>query len=426
MGRRPLVRRRWRRGYGVSRPCTARDASQATATTSHATTVPASMQDAFCVPSCPANVPEVSRGRRLPCLMSTSPATGRMAHRVRPAPAARRSSGMAHPCPRGCISRRNSAILAYRANCDLAPGRRHPRAMAAHPRRISTGRLVSQSVGMAPDHAASGQLPHGRYNSAGTKAAPEKSCYHPCHDCANGRLSAPSLPDCRTGRQAAEDAFGRVVTGRRLHSAHHRAAHIARPTNTATARIIVSLARVSSMSGRPGFAAHCMRPAVLHDEPADRRRAAGAVRPHRHDAAESRRRVGIEVREAARRRERRQRVVADALDERLRAEHHARPLPVPSSVRPATSAPWRSAAPRGRPVSTPTRFGVAPRRRSAAPRRATSPAQRACPRRHQRALSSTPTLCSGAATSLSRRVALKSRLISRDLRPSGLRRQPRL
>ena len=90
MGRRPLVRRRWRRGYGVSRPCTARDASQATATTSHATTVPASMRDAFSVPSCPANVPEVSRGLRLPCLMAMSPATGRMAHRVRSAPAARR------------------------------------------------------------------------------------------------------------------------------------------------------------------------------------------------------------------------------------------------------------------------------------------------------------------------------------------------
>ena len=209
MGRRPLVRRRWRRGYGVSRPCTARDASQATATTSHATTVPASMQDAFSVPSCPANVPEVSRGRRLPCLMSTSPATGRMAHRVRPAPAARRSSGMAHPCPRGCISRRNSAILAYRANCDLAPGRRHPRAMAAHPRRISTGRLVSQSVGMAPDHAATGRLQHGRYNSASTKAAPEKCSYHPCRYSAKGRLSAPSLPDRRTGRHAAEDDFGR-------------------------------------------------------------------------------------------------------------------------------------------------------------------------------------------------------------------------
>ena len=41
----------------VSLDRTARDASQATATTSHATTVPASMRDAFSVPSCPANVP---------------------------------------------------------------------------------------------------------------------------------------------------------------------------------------------------------------------------------------------------------------------------------------------------------------------------------------------------------------------------------
>ena len=39
----------------------------------------------------------------------------------------------------------------------------------ARPHRISTGCLVSQSVGMAPDHAATGRLPHGRYNSAGTK-----------------------------------------------------------------------------------------------------------------------------------------------------------------------------------------------------------------------------------------------------------------
>ena len=46
--------------------------------------------------------------------MSTPPAIGRLAHPVRSAPAARRSSGVAHPCPRGCISRRNSAILAYR------------------------------------------------------------------------------------------------------------------------------------------------------------------------------------------------------------------------------------------------------------------------------------------------------------------------
>ena len=77
------------------------------------------------------------------------------------------------------------------------------------PRRISTGRLVSQSVGMAPDHAATGRLPHGCYDSASTRAAPEQSSYHPCRCCAQGRFSAPSLPHSRTGRQAAEGAFGR-------------------------------------------------------------------------------------------------------------------------------------------------------------------------------------------------------------------------
>ena len=60
-------------------------------------------------------------------------------------------------------------------HCALAPRRRHPQAMAPRLRRISTGRLVSQSVGMAPDHAATGRLPHGRYDSASTKAAPEKN-----------------------------------------------------------------------------------------------------------------------------------------------------------------------------------------------------------------------------------------------------------
>ena len=117
----------------VSVDRTARDASQATATASNATTVSASMQDAFSVPSCPASIPEVSRGRRLPYAMSTPPTIGRMAHRIRSAPTAHRSSGMAHPCPRGCISRRSSAILAYRASCASALGRRHPRAMDAAP-----------------------------------------------------------------------------------------------------------------------------------------------------------------------------------------------------------------------------------------------------------------------------------------------------
>ena len=117
----------------VSVDRTAGDASLATATTSNATTVSASMQDAFSVPSCPANVPEVSRGRRLPYSMSTTPAIGRLAHPVRFAPTARRSSGMAHPCPRGCISR--PQVHHTRVSCDRgsAPGRRHPRAMAAAP-----------------------------------------------------------------------------------------------------------------------------------------------------------------------------------------------------------------------------------------------------------------------------------------------------
>ena len=52
----------------VSVDRTAGDASLATATTSNASTVSASMQDLCRVPSCPANIPEVSRGRRLPCL----------------------------------------------------------------------------------------------------------------------------------------------------------------------------------------------------------------------------------------------------------------------------------------------------------------------------------------------------------------------
>ena len=70
----------------VSVDRTAGDASLATATTSSATTVSASMQDAFSVPSCPANVPNVSRGRHLPYLMSTPPAIGLMAHPVDPPP----------------------------------------------------------------------------------------------------------------------------------------------------------------------------------------------------------------------------------------------------------------------------------------------------------------------------------------------------
>ena len=117
----------------VSVDRTARDASLATATTSNATTVSASIKDSFFVPSCPASFPKVSRGRRLPCLDVRSARDQAHGASGRSAPAARQSSGMAHPCPRGCISRRNPAHTRVSRHCASAPGRRHPRAMDAAP-----------------------------------------------------------------------------------------------------------------------------------------------------------------------------------------------------------------------------------------------------------------------------------------------------
>ena len=143
----------------------------------HATTVPASMQDACSRPLAPR---ERSRSlARPPPAVSRcplTPAIGRMAHPVRFAPAARRSSGMAHPCPRGCISR--PQLRHTRVSRDLrfgtwaSPSTSYGgRARAGFPPAVWS----HQSVGMAPDHAATGRLPHGRYDSASTKAAPEQS-----------------------------------------------------------------------------------------------------------------------------------------------------------------------------------------------------------------------------------------------------------
>ena len=91
----------------------------------------------------------------------------------------------------------------------------------------------------------------GHLSTASSRGHQRSSYQSPWRDWPQGRFCAPSLPD---PHQTASPR-GPVVTGRRLHSAHHSAAHIARPTNTTTARIVVSLARVTSMSGRPGFAA---------------------------------------------------------------------------------------------------------------------------------------------------------------------------
>ena len=107
------------------------------------------------------------------------------------------------------------------------------------------------------------------------------------------------------------------------------------------------------MPGRQGFAARrtrrplptaIRRTSVAPPGPSARTATCGRGPPARRDRC---------TREVARRRERRQRGVADALDERPRADHHDRPLPIPSSDRPATCVPWRSAASRGRPAPAP-------------------------------------------------------------------------
>ena len=161
-------------------------------------------------PSCPANTPEVSRGRRLPYSMSTTPAIGRLAHPVRFAPAARRSSGMAHPCPRGCISRRSSAIHAYRASCDSAPGRRHPRAMSGAPAPDFPPAVWSPSLsGWLPTTPPQGGSNMGATIAPAPKRHQRNLLITLAAAAAKGRFSAPSLPDPRTGRHAAQGAFGR-------------------------------------------------------------------------------------------------------------------------------------------------------------------------------------------------------------------------
>ena len=136
---------------------------------------PASIKDFDSVPSCPASPRMVSRGRRLPCVWMSLPPVfvdGPAHPAIRPCPP-HPGAAMAHPCPREYISRSGSAILR------IAQLLRHlgvgVQAMPAAPHRIPTGCLVSQSVEVASDDAATGRLPHARQNSAGTKAAPEQS-----------------------------------------------------------------------------------------------------------------------------------------------------------------------------------------------------------------------------------------------------------
>ena len=215
------------------------------------------MQDAFSVPSCPANVPEVSRGRRLPYSMSTTPAIGRLAHPVRFAPTARRFERHGASVPTRVhlppASPPYSRIVRPRFGTWASPSTSYGyRARTGFPPAVWS----HQSVGMAPDHAASGQLPHGRYDSAGTKAAPEKSCYHPCRCCAPGRFSAPSLPTPAPGDMARKALFGRFRPPAGSDGHARRAAPEPSSAERRAWRIAPAVVFAGVRAGRRG---HCLR-----------------------------------------------------------------------------------------------------------------------------------------------------------------------
>ena len=133
---------------------------------------------------------------------------------------------------------------------------------------------------MTDDHAATGRLQHGRYNSASTKAAPEISSYHPCRCCAQGRFSAPSLPDSphrATGRArrlrplpaAAAVVTERCALDRRSDEHHHGADH----------RLVGA---GNLHAGPAGVRGPQDAPAAPDGHPPHHRRATGTICPHRH------------------------------------------------------------------------------------------------------------------------------------------------
>ena len=116
-----------------------RDASLVPATASIAMTASASIKDFCCVPSRPANVPNVSRGRRLPCVWMSLPPVfvNDLTHPVDSPPSSQKSAWRIRAQCR-CIS---PATPECRNIPEAAPGRRLPQAMVAAPapdsRRLS-------------------------------------------------------------------------------------------------------------------------------------------------------------------------------------------------------------------------------------------------------------------------------------------------
>ena len=98
---------------------------------------------------------------------------------------------------------------------------------------------------------------------------------------AKGRLSAPSLPDCATGRHVAEGTFGRF----RPPSGSDGALRLGPPARRTPPR------RGSPPAGPVAVRRPRDAPAALDGHPPHQRRAAGTFRPHRHHPAVGRRRA---------------------------------------------------------------------------------------------------------------------------------------
>ena len=150
MGRRPLVRRRWRCGHGVSTPngkgclpsrrdyLARRDSSGFD-------------QGLWSVPSCPVNVPKVPRGCRTAasgCLLRPFVTAWRIRLDSPPPPEIRRH-GQSAPDAGASPRRLQNAEASRKRHLDVGCRKlRLPR-----PCRISAGCLVSQSVEVPSDYA---------------------------------------------------------------------------------------------------------------------------------------------------------------------------------------------------------------------------------------------------------------------------------
>ncbi len=183
MGRRPLVRRRWRLGspFPARRGCL-----PGPATASVAATASASIKDAEIVPSCPARCQMISRSRRAAVSDATRRPSRRHASWIRP----RRPSVRA----RGAIRAQCRCISPATPGCasipETAPRRRQP-ARLPRQRRIPAGRPVSRSVGAPADHSRARRLQRRFQNSIRHQGGTRKEFLSAC---AAAALQAGSTP----------------------------------------------------------------------------------------------------------------------------------------------------------------------------------------------------------------------------------------